>query len=130
MADLTISNFGIDGFSAQKCVSISELHAGEALTKGEACRIDSDGKVYGAVSTETTISGVSDFDGFAMRAVTSGGAVTLFGLGAICNYAESMTPASFLYVSDTKGKLGTTAQNVADKPVAKVITDSEIVVIR
>jgi len=131
MADLTkLSTAGIDGVSANRCAYITENFAGEDLGKVDACYIASDGKVYKAVSSQVTISGIADFSGFTNRVVPSGQPVTLFGAGAIFGYASALTPGQYLYVSNTAGKLSDTKIASADLPVAKAIDLKNIIVAR
>jgi hypothetical protein len=135
MADITkLSSANIDGLSAQHCVTVRELFAGEALKIADACFVASDGKAYMCNYTshkmaDATVSGVSDFVGFTNKVVHSGEPVTLFGQGAVFGYAAAMTPGQMLYISTNNGLLAD-AKSGIDEPVAKAISVSDILVIR
>ena len=129
-----LSTAGVDGLSAQKCDTISQLFAGEALKKADACFIASDGLVYMSNYTahqysSITASGVSNFDGFTNKAVAVGEPVTLFGNGAQFGYGSSLTPGILCYVTTSDGLIAD-AKGGIDLPVAKVISATDIRVIR
>jgi hypothetical protein len=131
MSDVTkTSVLGIDTNSAMRCVIVSELFAGEALAKLDAVRIDSDGTVMKAVSTQCTISGEADFDGIVDRVYATGQPVTIFGQGVVCRYATGMTPGMPLWVSSNAGLLSDAKVASADEPVAKAISATDIKVIK
>lgn len=120
MSDITkITKAGIDGLSANRCVMFTELFAGEALDKADACYIANDEKVY-----QATASG-GLFNGFTNVAVASGQPVTLFGFGAIYDYGDELTPGDSYYLSATPGALATSGS----VKVAKAISESEIFVV-
>lgn len=124
------SDASLDLKSAQHVPYVSALLAGEDLDAVAPCFIGSDGKVYMAVSTQTTISGVADFVGFTPDTVASGMPTTLFGKGARFNYSTSLTPGSYLYISATAGSLDTGKVASADTPVAYVISETDIIVVK
>lgn len=124
----------IDAVAAQKATILSgraDLKAGEAIAVMDACYIKSDGLVYKAVSTQTTVSGISDFDGLAYKAYSAGDPVTLLGEGNIVEYtaAAGLTPGAYYYASATAGKIGDADVLGTDKPVAKAIEDNKLIVI-
>jgi hypothetical protein len=131
-ADITkLSTAGVDGISANRCIVLSELFAGEALAKADACYIRSDGLVYKAVSThQATLTGFADFDGFTDRAVKSGQPVSLFGHSAIFGYAAAMTPGQPLFVSSNAGLISDTKVAANDTPIAKAISLTDFKVIK
>ena len=134
MTDISKATYqGIDTDSAMRAVNLGGLglEAGEAIAAWDACYIKaSDGKVYKAVSTEVNGANVSLFHGFAPQAYAAGDKVTLYGDGALIEYASGMTPAAYLYISDTAGRLADadTTSGFVDKPVATVITATHILV--
>jgi hypothetical protein len=131
MSLITIdTDASMDAHGAQYVYSVGPFVAGEALLAASPCRMDSDGKVYMSISTETTVSGVSDYLGFAPKAVASGCPVTLYGQGARFDYGSSLTPNTHLYIGATKGRLDTAMVADADYPVALVVSDTDIVVIK
>ena len=101
------------------------------LTEHDACYIKSDGLVYKAVTTQTTVSGVADFDGLAYKAYSAGDPVTLAGDGAIVEYtdANGLTPGAYYWVSDTAGKVSDADILGTDKPIGKAIDDQRFIVI-
>lgn len=124
------SDASLDLKSAQHVPYVSALIAGEDLDAVAPCYIGADGKIYMAISTQTTISGIADFVGFTPDTVASGMPVTLFGKGARFNYSTSLTPGSVLYISATAGKLDTGKIAANDSPVALVISATDVVVIK
>lgn len=141
MADLTKVNPNVDGISASKGVTISELLAGEALSAGDSVYIKSDGKVWKAVSTVkdtlTVETGTTDFaidvakfDGLVNSDYAAGEPVTIFGLGCIFGYGSGLTPGAFYWVSDTAGKLATARMATGDSAVAKAVSSTDILIIR
>lgn len=131
MAEITVaSTASLDAVSAMHASFISALEAGEALTVAAPCYIASDGKVYKSVSTQTTISGYSDYIGFTPDSVVSGGPVTLFRSGTRFNFSTGMTPNTPLYVSTTAGILNTVKQAANDAPVAIAVSATDILVIK
>lgn len=131
MGNITKVGLGFDADSLMRCVLVKgdDLKAGEALAKQDACYVASDGTVMKTVTTQTTISGVADFDGMAYAAFATGEPVTLVGRGAVLDYGASMTPGAFLYASATAGAIGTIVL-ANDEPIAKVLEDNRILVIR
>jgi hypothetical protein len=140
MSDLTKRTsppVGVDPVSAQRCVILSNgLQAGVALTRGDACYIDSNSLVQKAVTTVNSPStGTfmrSAFDGIVGETYISGAfGVTLYGQGAIFGYAASgLTVGTHLWASATAGKIADAKVATNDEPIAKVISATEILVIR
>jgi hypothetical protein len=126
----------LDGFSAQRCDYLSNgLLAGVTLVKGDACYIDANGLVQKAVSSAIGATGShlaeSKFDGLVNEDCVSGSSVGgLYGAGAIFGYAASMTIGQHLYVSSTAGALNNAMPSAVDTPVAKVISATEIKILR
>lgn len=103
MADVTkATSLDFDADSLMRCVIIKgdDIKAGEAITRGDVCFIDSDGLVYKATYED-------GFVGLSYADYAAGNPVTLIGAGGICSYGASMTPGASLYLSDTAGALGT-----------------------
>lgn len=117
---------GYDALSAQTCVKITELFAGEKFAELDPVYIDSDGAVMAAVDTSDTVK----FDGFAARTIDSdqiGAPVTILGHGLIMEWLEDSdgySPADLFYVG-AANQLETTGR----VPVAMAINDREIIVI-
>jgi len=144
MSDITRTTPSVDGWSANRCVVLSGLVAGEALTSGDAVFIHTDGKVYQADAADhkdtltleagdtDPVLDISKFDGFVQADyVAAEGGVTLFGQGAILTkYAASLTAGSFYWVSGTQGSLADARVATNDSPVAKSISTTEILVLR
>lgn len=127
----------VEPMSAQRCVIFSNgLQAGVALTAGDACYIDSNGRVQKSVSTVNSPStGTfmrSAFDGIVGQSYASGSiGVTLYGPGAKFGYAASgLTIGQHLWVSNTAGKIADAKVATNDEPIAKVISATDIIVIR
>ena len=126
----------VDGFSAQHSDYLSNgLQAGLVLTKGDACYLDANGRVQKAVSTVIGITGShlaeSKFDGLVNENYTSGTyGVSLYGAGAIVGYGSGMTVGKFLYVSSNAGNLADAMPSAVDRPVAKVISATDILILR
>lgn len=115
------------------------LKAGEALTKGWAVRMHSDGTIMGAITTtaetQNLAAGVdvvnSDFLGFVTRDYALGEAVTVLGRGCKFNLADAtMTPGTRLYVSATKGRISDAPINKGDAPVALATSASQATILR
>jgi len=119
-----------DAESARRCVYLSGFFSA-ANTAGkfgelDPVYIDSDGKVRGSDSTHL------HFDGLAAVASDSDGnhPVTILGRGLIAQWLEdsdNMTPGTFLYIG-AAGAMDT-ATSGATAPIARAISDVEIVVL-
>jgi hypothetical protein len=99
--------------------------AGEVLTAGMVVFLHTDGTLYKAVSTATTIANVSKFYGIVLRAAAIGERVTAFGIGAKIHISDAANAiGSFWYVSATAGSLYDAKVAAADTylPVIKMIT--------
>lgn len=130
MADITKnSTASMDVNQGMKAPVIAGLVAGEAIPAVAPCYIKSDGKVYKAVSTQTTISGIADVHGFSPKAYNVGEAISLYGAGARFDYGTGLTPGAYLYVSATAGALSNVAVATLDKPCALVINATDIIVL-
>jgi hypothetical protein len=119
---------GYDALSAQTCVKISELFAGEKLGLLSPVYIaDSDGLVYAATDDSTN---ELNLDGFISRAIDSdmvGAPCTILSHGVIMEWLEDSdgyTGGTVLYVgaTDALETTGTTA-------VAMTINSKEIICI-
>jgi hypothetical protein len=127
----------VEGFSAQHCDYLSNgLQAGVALTAGDACYIDTNGRVQKAVSTVIGATGTnlaeSKFDGLVPEDFISGAfGVSLYGAGSIWGYAASgLTPGQHLYIGSTAGALNDAMPSATDRPVAKAISSKDIKILR
>jgi hypothetical protein len=148
MGLLTISSTAsIDAFSGQRADVISGLTAGEELPALSVVRLDDDGKVYLAVTTEhqnyQTIAeapdaddnssvtiGKTDFLGIVPKKYLAGETVTIFGKGVKADYCTGMTPGKYLFCSATKGRLSDAVVLAGDDAVAMAINSTDIMVIK
>lgn len=119
-----------DAGSMMKAPDISDVMAGEALAAGAPCYIKAaDGLVY--QSNGTAANEAAKIDGFAVRAVSIGQPVTLFGIGLrIGRYSTGMTPGQNLYLSATAGALDTAATTGGVNVIARAINATDIRVVR
>lgn len=139
MADLTkrtSPEVGADAQSLLRCFYVPELQAGVTLAKGDICYVDSNSRAQKAVSTVVGSTGShlaeSKFDGVVLEDFISGSyGVTLYGAGAIIGYAASgLTVGAHLYVSNTAGKIADAMQGATDRPIAKVVSATDIKILR
>lgn len=110
--------------------------AGAEIAVGDAVRIDSNGYWQKAVTTVWQVTGSGGevaFDGLAPKAIPSGTYGEIYGNGAEFFYADSgLVIGTMLYVSNTAGKIADAqvAAALTDKPVAKVVSATNIVLVR
>lgn len=154
MGDVTLaSTIRVEPFAFRRADNLSDnLLAGEAINAGATLRIDGDGKVYEAVTTEAqntqtyeiTVGtapdvkltfdlelGVSDFIGYAPKDFAAGDPVDIMGRGSKIRLADgTLTPGGYLFVSATKGETADAVVLAGDLPIAVAIDDSNILVIR
>jgi len=124
-----VSTAGIDTVTAQVAPQISGLYAGEDLGIAAPCYIKaSDGKVY--QTNGTAANEAATVYGFTPRAAKSGQPITLYGLGTRFRYGSGLTIGATLYAAATAGALDTAATTGDAVGVAKVITATDIIVIR
>lgn len=129
-------NPDLDGLSASRCVVITEMFNGDSFGFLDPVYIDSTGAVKAAHADSTGMY----YDGFASVACDSvtGHPVTIFGKGLICEWidaADSILPGTFLYVGAAGGladavAVGEATGPLAEVPVAKAITATQIIVIK
>lgn len=86
------------------------LPAAEAITAGEAVRIDTAGKFTGANGTTTTENRIY---GIATRAAAAGTAVTAVRKGVLDGFTFTQAYDAILYLSDTDGALADAAGTVS-----------------
>lgn len=123
------SDASIDATSAMRAPQIAgDLYAGENLDAAAPCRIGSDGLVY--MSNATAANTSAEVWGFTPRAVVSGQPVTLFGAGARFKYGSGLTPGATFYAAATAGRLDTATTTGDAVGVAKVVSATDIIVIR
>lgn len=117
---------------------LSPLTAGEILTPGSMCYVDSAGVVKMTYAT-AAIPGpnhASAFDGLCIEGAASGDPVTLFGLGSVIDLVDvaSTTVAigDFFYASATAGLISDTAivTTVAEMPYLKAVSTTAVEVVR
>lgn len=86
------------------------LPAAEAITAGEAVRIDTTGKFTGANGTTTTENRIY---GVATRAAAAGESVTAIRKGVLDGFVFSQAYDAIIYLSDTDGTLADAAGTVS-----------------
>lgn len=134
MSDLTKSADA--GLSEAGWKSPLSRKAGAEIAAGDACYIDTNGLLQKAVSTNWMVTGTTGqiaFDGLAEKAIPSGTVGEIFGAGSEFYYADSgLVIGTALWVSNTAGKLADARVAAAgtDQPVAKVISATNIVLLR
>jgi len=129
MALITRSaNASIDASTGMFAPQLTGLYAGEDLDAAAPCYVKSDGKIY--MSDGTAANAAAAVDGFAPRACKSGQPITLFGEGARFQYGTGLTPGATFYVGATKGRLDGTATTGDAAGIARVVTATDIIVLR
>lgn len=108
MADIALTTAG--RIEVVESVIQATLPAAEAITAGEAVRIDTNGKFTGANGTTTTENRIY---GIATKAAAAGTAVTAVRKGVLDGFNLSGAYDAIVYLSDTDGTLGTTAGTVS-----------------
>lgn len=86
------------------------LPAAEAITAGEAVRIDTSGKFTGANGTTTTENRIY---GIATKTVPAGMGVTAVRKGVLDGFTFSQAYDAIIYLSDTDGALADAAGTVS-----------------
>ena len=148
MTDITKNTIGVtpDSFSGQVAPVIPSCVAGEALGYATPVFLDTDGEVYMSVSTKTldrVVTETVDSDagvvtlkeskciGFTPKSYFVGAKnVAIYGKGTIFpDYGTGLTAGTYLFVSGTAGVLSDVALAAGDRPVALVISATDIVVL-
>lgn len=99
------------------------LLAGEAITAGAPCYINSAGKVM--MSNGTAANAAAKVDGWAAAAAPINEAVTLY-TDVNFRYGSGLTPGTRLYVNTTAGTLSDAATIGGTAPVGFVIDATRI----
>lgn len=107
---------------------VTGLKAGENLDQAAPCYIDTDGLVY--MSNATAVDKEAQIAGFTPKSYLLGEPVTLFGIGARFRYGSGLTPGAILYLGATNGRLDGAATTGDAVGCARVVTATDIVVIR
>lgn len=133
MADITKSSDA--GLTRGEYLHPQTRQAGVELANGDAVYIDTSGLLQKASRPNVFISGAFGlevkFDGVVVRNVPSGTFGEVYGRGAEIFYADSgLTIGSAVYPSATAGKLADAAVAAPDLPVAKVISATDILLIK
>jgi hypothetical protein len=120
----------MDISTAQFAPQLPGLTAGEALTPCSPCYIDTDGLVY--LSNGTANDKEAQIAGFTPhRSYVSGeGGVTLFGEGTRYKYGTGLTPGAQLYLGATNGRLDGAATVGDAVGCARVVSTTDIVIMR
>jgi hypothetical protein len=130
MALLTrVTDASLDASTGMISQQLTGLLAGEDLDVAAPCYIKAaDGLVYMCNATAATEP--AKCYGFTPRAVKSGQAVTLFGVGARFRYGSGLTPGANYFVGATAGRLDTAATTGDAVGVAYAIDTTDIMVAR
>lgn len=125
----------VDGQSALTAERLAPYQAGVSLAKGDAVYIDSNSRLQKAVSTVIGITGShqawAKFDGIVVETYISGSkGCAIYGAGTRVGYASGMTVGNFLWVSNSAGKLNDAMQSAVDMPVAKIVSATDIFILR
>ncbi len=105
-------------FNAQ----ISGLFAGAVLAPGDACYINTDGKVYPSIGT-TAGTLAAKVVGYASAMAQIGGPVTLYK-DVVWNYSTGMTPGPVYLSSTVAGNIGTAATTGGTAPIGYVMNST------
>ncbi len=105
-------------FNAQ----IAGFLAGAALNPGDACYINTDGKVYPSIGT-TAGALASKVVGYAAAAAAIGQPVTLYK-GLIWNYSTGMTPGPVYLSATAAGNIGTAATVGGTAPIGYIVSST------
>lgn len=127
MAAVTIdtTRVGPEPATAMYAGNISKLLAGEAIAKGEAVYIKSDGKVWLAVAAADDAA--NHAVGLAASGAAADEAITILSEPAIFDYSTGMSPGIPLYVSaSVPGGLDTVATLSHPQAFAQVIDANRI----
>jgi hypothetical protein len=114
-------------------IRVGTYVAGEAIDQASPVFIHTDGKVYMCQSTNQTITNISKFDGFVIKAALINEVVTVWGLYTrIHVVASGMTIGGFYYIDEDKGVVVDTADGgeSAAIPFAKAVSATDIRIIR
>lgn len=122
------TTLSVDTNSIDNSNRLSGLIAGEAIAAGDVCRIHSDGTVM--LTNATALNASAYVDGIAAGAADLGQPVTLLRQGARIKYGSGLTPAAILYAGATAGRLDTATTTGDAVGVAKVVSATDIVIIR
>ena len=103
---------------------IAGLLAGEALVAGDACRVNSDGKVYR--SSGAAANANAKVHGYAAVDTPIGEAVSLlFGMNFV--YGSGLTPGASLFLSGTvAGGLADAASTGGTAPIGFVVDPTRV----
>ena len=139
MANITRSTkVSLDAFSANHAVMVSGLTAGSAISVGDACYLETDGKVYPA-RADKAVGVVSKFIGIAPLAYSANDAMTVFGKGSRFDYGTILSSGSYLFVSgsttpgylaDSATAITGTSGSFADVPVAVCLNSTDVIILR
>jgi hypothetical protein len=122
MADITkdTTRVGMDAATGMYSGQISGKLAGEAIAKGDACCIKSDGKVWKADASAA--DELARFVGLAPDAAAVNEAVSVYSAPSVWDYAAgTLTPGAPIYLSATAGALADAAGTGHPTPVAQAI---------
>lgn len=128
MANITRdTKASVDASTAAVAEQISgSLIAAEDLPAAAACHINSDGEVV--QSNGTANDADAHVDGFTPTDYKAGEPVTLYGRGVRFHYGSGLTPGANLYLATADGLLSDAATTGGTKPIARVISATDIVV--
>lgn len=124
MGDITVTAAKVGLVDPIKAVTQTVI-AAAAITKGQVCYIDSNGK---ANLADANAAGAIQARGIALNAAAAGGAVTLLKEGAVYGYTLSGVAYSGpVYLSNTAGALATSAGGTSVVcGIAVALTDKDL----
>lgn len=103
------------------------IYAGEAIEAGDACRINSSGKVVRSVGAAADTN--ANVFGFAATNYDAGDVVTLF-FSERFNYSLNVVPGKSYFLSTSAGQLSDTATTGGTVPVAYGLPDGRLQVLQ
>ena len=116
---------GIDALTLLYTDQDAGHHAGEDLDPAAPCYIAADGLVY--MSTGAADNKAAHVDGWTIRKVLAGEAVTLHCEGVRIKYSDGgLTPGDNYYLSATKGRLDTVPSVGGTRAIARARDASHI----
>ncbi len=122
-----ISKTGIPSLASQTPPAnnkITGLLAGEDIAAGDACRIDTAGRVLRASGAAAGVN--AQVRGYAQVAAKTGEAVSLY-FGIIMRYASALTPGANLFLSGTvPGGLADAASVGGVAPIGFVVDAARV----
>ncbi len=124
-----VATASLDASSAMFAPQIPDLLAGEDIDNLAPCYIESASGTL-KMSDGTAATEPAEIVGFAAGPASLGEPVTVFGKGLRMKYGSGLTPGDILFIAATAGRLDDAASVGDAVGVARVLTDTDIQVIR